>query len=195
VLVPTPAPAAQGPGLNELVLDWARGRYASPLICEIEGEPVRGLRRVLVTPGPRQVRPPVGSIVFVRMTVDEATRCFTDLGESAPNITGRVQIRLPGTSHHPDTARRDFASRLRRERGFDFDVPAGRLRLQEVGADPGEAREVDFEGGSARLSLVAPGSDAERLLGGLPDVRRLLLELESPDGTTVRLPLALVDER
>ena len=41
---------------NALALDWARGRYLSPVICETDGELVRGGRRLLITPGPRHAR-------------------------------------------------------------------------------------------------------------------------------------------
>jgi hypothetical protein len=185
---------APGPDLNDLVLDWARGRYASPLHCEMGGEPVRGLRRLLVTPGPPHIRPPVDVLVFVKLEVDEATRCFTELESRVPNIWGRVQIRLPGASH-PDTAVRDFSVMIRRKGGFDFDIPAGRLVLAPVGDAGGAPRNLDFQGGHARMSEVHPGTDAYRMLADLVPGRLVLLELETRDGERLELPLVRTDER
>ena len=44
--------AGAGPDLNALSLDWARGNYGAPLVCEVEGSPVRAVRRVLIAPVP-----------------------------------------------------------------------------------------------------------------------------------------------
>jgi hypothetical protein len=189
--------AAQGgiqPDLNELALDWARGRYASPLLCEIGGRSLRGLRRLLIAPGPRDARPPVARIVFVDLEPGEATRCFTDLGESAPNVTGSLQIRLPGHSRR-DTATRDFATALRRKGGFEFDVSDGQLRITEIGKEADGEHRVDFQGGHARLYPVAKGSDDARLLSEFKSPRKLSLELDAPDGTRLRLPVFMTDQR
>lgn len=185
---------AQGPDLNALVLDWARGRYASPLHCELEGRPVRGLRRLLVTPGPRDVRPPVDVIVFVKLEVDDASRCFTELESEVPNLWGRVQIRVPGTPH-PDTATRDFQVQIRRKGGFDFEIPAGQLLVQPIGDEGGAPRRMDFRGGRARMSEVKPGTDAFRLLDDMPPGRFVLLELETRDGERLELPVVRIDDR
>lgn len=182
-----------GPDLNDLALRWVRGRYASPIVCEIGGQPVRGLRRVVVTPGSRDARPPGGRIIFVDIDAGEAQRCVTALGDDAPNVVGRLEFYLPGRSR-PDTASRDFAIALRREGGFAYDVREGQLRIESVG-DGSAPRVVDFRGGQARIHQVRPATDAARLLGDLPSPRKLLLELEAPDGTKLRFPLALMAER
>ena len=46
-----------------------------------------------------------------------------------------------------------------------------------------------------RVSEVAPGSDAANRLSGLEGLRRLLLELEAPDGTVLRFPLLMTAAR
>lgn len=189
-----PAASAQQPDLNLLAIDWARGRYASPLFCEIDGEARRGLRRLLITPGPRHVRPPVGRIVFVKLEVEEATRCFTALGEPSPNIWGQLQIRVAGRSQ-PDTARRDFDAMLRRKDGFEFEVPEGRLQIQTVGKDAPPPRTLPLRGGRANLRFVMTGTDDSRLLDDLPGEREVELKIEAPGGEIVRLPLVLTDLR
>ena len=182
----------QGVDLNLLALDWARGRYLSPVICETGGELTRGGRRLLIAPGPRHSVPPVARILFSDLDVPGASRCFDDLGKPQPNVTGQVQIRLLGHSRS-DTARRDFKATLRRKNGFEFRIVSRKLRVQTVGQP--DSREVDFRGGDARLHLIPPGSDDARLLGDLRGLRKLTLELEAPDGTRLRFPLLMTDLR
>lgn len=188
---------AQGTGqptLAELALDWARGRFATPVICEFAGRPVRGIRRVLIGPGPARVQPPVDKIVFVDLDADDASRCFTELGGDSPNITGSIQIRLPG-NWRPELAARDFREQLRRKQGFEFDVPAGGLRIGKISQPPGPSRVVDFRGGSVSLRALDPGSDSERLLADFESPRKLLLELSARDGTKLSFPLYMTDLR
>ncbi len=168
--------------LNTLALGWTRGQYVAPLMCEIDGAPRRGGRRIVIGPGPRHARPPTNRIHFVSLQVEKAKRCFTEFGGEEFEVTGNLEIALPGRSR-PDTASREFSSALRRDRGFDFEVRSGVLQIQPVG--DGSPRAVDFRGGQARLREVAPGSDAARLLAEYPG-RQLTLELEAPDGTALR---------
>lgn len=191
---PAQVPGAAEPTLNVLALDWARGRFASPVICQIEDRPLRGIRRVLITPGPARVQPPVGRIVFVDLEVEEATRCFTELSGDVPNIVGSLQIRLPGPWRH-DSVRRDFEEQLRRKRGFEFDVESGGLRIQPVTRPASPVRGVDFRGGTAVLRQVEPNTDSERLLADFPSPRKLLLEISARDGTKLSFPLYMTDLR
>ncbi len=189
-LLPTAGDAQAGPegDLNALALQWARGRYASPLVCEFDGVPQRGLRRVVIDSGPRQLRPSVDRIVFVDLDAEKATRCFTELDPSVPNVLGSIDIRLTGHSR-PDTAAREFTIALRRKHGFEFDIIQGTLRFEQMRPDAPPPRTVDFAGGRARLHLVKPGSDVARLLSDFPSPRKLLLDLEAKAGERFRLPL------
>jgi hypothetical protein len=183
---------ANGPDLNLLALDWARGRYLSPVICETNDKLTRGGRRILIAPGPRHTVPPVVRILFSDLEVPDASRCFDDLGKSQPNVTGQVQVRLLGHSRS-DTATRDFKTALRRKSGFTFHISSGQLRIETVGQ--ADARTVLFRGGEARLHLIAPGSDEARMLGDLQGLRKLNLELEAPDGTLLQFPLFMTELR
>ncbi len=187
---------AQGaaPTLADLSLDWARGRFATPVICEFAGEPVRGIRRILIAPGPPHVQPPVGKLVFVDLDADDASRCFTDLGGESPNITGSVQIRLRG-KWRSETAERDFREQLRRKQGFEYEIPAGGLRVETVTEPASPSRVVDFRGGTVSLRVLDPGSDSERLLADFDSPRKLLLELSARDGTKFSFPLYMTDLR
>ena len=178
--------------LNALALDWSRGRYLSPVICETEGDFTRGGRRLLITPGPRHAVPLVNRILFSDLEVPDATRCFDELGREQPNVVGQLQFRHPGRSR-VDTAQRDFKAALRRDKGFEFRVTGGTLRIQTVGES--ESRDVAFRGGLARLHAIGPGSDDARALSDLVGLRTLLLELEAPDGTRLRLPLLMTELR
>lgn len=183
-----------GRTVADLALDWARGRFASPLICQFGDKPVRGIRRVLITPGPSHVRPAVDRIVFVDLDVDEASRCFAELKGDVPNVIGSVQIRLLGI-RTADTARRDFREQLRRKQGFEFGIVSGGLRIRPVSQPPSAGEGVDFRGGRASLRTIEPGSDSARLLADFDSPRKLLLELSATDGTKLSFPLYMTDLR
>jgi hypothetical protein len=190
-LLTSPSSAQQGGvDINMLALDWARGRYSAPLACLFDGEPVRGMRRVLVGPGSRNVRPPVGRLVFVDLEVEKAERCFTDFGEAAPNLKGSLQIRLPSISR-TDTAQHDFKAALRRDGGFDFDIVKGSLLVSQVGQTGQEPKPVDFRGGVASLRELAPGSDAARLLAEFASPRKLHLRISTRSGESFELDMLL----
>ena len=180
--------------MGELALDWAQGRFATPLICRFDGKPVRGLRRILILPGPAQVRPRVAKVVFVDLEVDDASRCFSELGGDTPNIIGSLQIRLPG-NRRGDTVQRDFRAQLRRKRGFDFDIVAGGLKIRPVVQPMRAAAVRDFRGGRVSLHELEPGSDRGRLLAQFASPRKLLLELSARDGTKFSFPLYMTDAR
>jgi len=175
--------------LNRMALDWARGQFASPVVCEVADEPVRALRRVLIAPGPSSERSASNRISFPDPEAEGATRCFSDLGEEEPLVKGFVVVTLPGASR-PDLARVDFQNALRRDGGFRFDVLRGRLEVQGwSGPEAGQARPVDFGGGTATLRRVQPGSDLDRRLREYRSPRKLALTLEAPDGTRLAFPL------
>lgn len=176
--------------LNALSLDWARGAYLSPVICATGDELVRGGRKVEIAPGPRHRRPPVGRLELHDLEVETADRCFDELGRPQPNVIGALEFRHPGRSR-PDTASRDFRTALKRDRGFEYHVARGRLRIVTVGGD--DEREVDFRGGVVRLHEVGRGSDEARVLGDLVGLRKLLLELESPGGERLQMPLLMTE--
>lgn len=187
------APAAAqigGPGdspdLNDLALLWARGEFASPLLCEIDGEPERGARRLLISSHPRGGLRGADRLRIFPLDV-EAERCFSSLGAEEPDVEGTLAFALNGRSR-PDTARRDFMATLKRERGFEFDIREGRLRVTQVGSGE-EPRVVDFAGGTLHLRHVPPGSDTERRLAEFRAKRKLLLTLEAEDGTELVFPL------
>jgi len=191
-----PAAHAQGPerDFNAMALEWSRGRWASPVLCEIGGEPVRGVRRVLVAPGPRQASPAVNQLIFRPLEADEASRCFTSLGAVAPDVSGTLRFRHERRVN-ADAVEREFKAALRREDGFDFRIVAGTLRIVTVGEPASGPREVDFAGGRARFREVAPRSDTAKLLVDFESPRKLSLELEANDGTRLELPLALAGLR
>ena len=172
--------------LNELALRWTRGDWASPLVCEHDGRARRGLRRVLVTAGPRD-RPPLSNkLSFVALKLPGGARCYTDTGEDQPDVAGSLVYHLEGISR-PDLATRQFQETLEREGGFRFDVRAGVLQVGE--------RKVDFAGGTARFEPVRRGSDAWRRLQDLEGPHKLALVLEAGDGTRLAFDLVQAGAR
>ena len=182
------SPSGLGPGLNELALEWIRGEYRAPLICEIDGVPYRALRRVLVSPGPREARTPMNRLALFDLEAPEGTRCHDETGVEQPNAIGSLALVLDARSR-PDTALRDFDLALRKEGGFEFQIRAGRLRLGSPGEAASALRGVDFSGGTADIRKVERGSDAFRRLADFGQRRKLSLVLEAPDGTRLSLDL------
>jgi hypothetical protein len=179
-----------GPDLVDLALAWARGEYRAPLVCEFEGRPRRGLRRVAITDGPERSERRLDRITFFDLEAEGASRCFSDLGGDEPNLLGSLEVGLEARSR-PDTARRDFDAELRRNGGFEYRIERGRLRIRSVAGAPEDGREVDFAGGKAELRVVKAGSDSARLLADFQTRRKLRLALEARDET--RLVLHLVE--
>lgn len=186
------AQSGRQPDLSDLVHVWARGRYSSPIVCQVEGEPRRALRRLVVQPlGPEATQPGV-RLLFPDPEAPGATRCFSELGPEEPRVEGSLVLAHEGRSR-PDTAQHDFQSTLRRDGGFELVIRAGRLQVK--GWDGATARDVDFAKGTARLRSVRPGADEARILAQYPAARALVLELEATDGTRLVFPMVQLLER
>ncbi len=194
ILLPATATGQSPPDLNALVIEWARGHYASPVLCEVAGNTIRGIRRILVTPETSARRERVTAVRFIDMQVDDASRCFNTVGQSIPNVVGVVRMRLPGRPH-PETAARDFKLAIRRDRGFEFEIVDGALRLDVVGTTPASTRTVDFRGGRAWLRVVFPATDAARELAEFRSPRKVLLELQAKDTTRLSFPIFIAAPR
>jgi hypothetical protein len=190
-----PPCAAQtaAPDLGRLVLEWARGDFRSPLVCEIDGAPRLGLRRVTIAPGPPTLERPAAHLRFFDLEVPDGTRCGTETEKEVPNAIGTLALAHRGRSR-PDTAAHDFAATLRREGGFEFEIVSGRLDLQPA-HDPAASRRVDFRGGRAYLAEVKRGTDAWRRLAEYPVLRKRTLRVEAPDGSSLALDLVELPPR
>jgi len=190
----SPQAGGAGPDINTLALEWARGQYRAPMVCDFEGGPQRVLRRVLIAPGPIGELPIQDRIEFPDPEAPGAKRCFSELGSDEPFVAGRLSLTMRERPR-PDTASHDFEQTMRHEHGFEFEVVAGRLKLGRFGAADDPPKEIDFSHGKAKLRLVEPGSDAARLLSEFQGLPGFTLELTSPDGTHVMFYLARVSER
>lgn len=190
------AAAAGDLDLNLLALQWARGQFGSPVVCDVDGSPLRALRRVLVAPVPATESGPVPAarIQFPDPEAPGATRCFSELGAEEPLVEGAVTISLPGRSR-PDTARYDFDAAMRRDGGFRYEIRSGSLRVKGWGPDAGAARAIEFTGGHAWIRNVRSGSDPERLLRSFSSPRKLTLDLEAPGGETLHFPMFQIGVR
>lgn len=163
--------------LGDYVLLWASGPYTAPAICELPGGPRRVARTLQIRP-PRNPHPgALHRLTIQPMGVGDA-HCTNDLGKPEPEIVGFATLRYTGPEH-TDTARHDFEQALRRERGFDFALEQGELK---VGVGDAQTR-VDLKGGTLRISLVPPGSDAARMLGDVGGLAKRILEIRARDGT------------
>jgi hypothetical protein len=178
---------AAGPGaaqelrdLNDLARAWTYGEWATPLVCELGGEPRRGLRRILVGPASRDLVPRSNKLVFEPLRLPPGAGCTIDTGERQPDVAGALVFYLEGHSR-PDISDHDFQEAIQREGGFEFKVTRGTLQVDQ--------QPVDFASGRARFALARPGSDAWRRLQDLPGPRKVVLTLEAKDGTTLSFDL------
>jgi len=187
-LIPFAASPQAEPTLNDLVAQWSRGSFRSPLMCEVEGELLRGVRRVLIRTEKFASNDPQTSLELIDLDPGQATRCMDATGRQVPNLSGKLQLRRDG-HRHPETARRDFKRALKQDKAFEFRIVSGNLRVQAVALPPAESRLLDFQGGRARLSLLFPATDAARALKDFPSGRKLVLTLESRSGEVFVLPL------
>jgi hypothetical protein len=192
-LAPRSAAQTAAPDLGRLALEWARGDFRSPLVCEIDGAPRLGLRRVTIAPGPPSLERPAAHVRFFDLEVPDGTRCGTETEKEVPNVIGTLALAHRGRSR-PDTAMHDFASTLRREGGFEYEIVSGQLDLQPA-HDPAAVRRVDFRGGRAFLGEVKRGTDAWRRLAEYPVPRKLTLRVEAPDGSSLALDLVELPPR
>ncbi len=193
-LLPAPTFARGAPDVVDYVLTWLRGGWRSPLLCTFEGQPVQGIRRVVISPGPPQSERRVARVTFSPLEARDAERCRSILGGEAPNLIGTVLVTYVQKRQRSDTPRRDF-DLLRREGRFDLEIVSGRLRMGSAQEAPADLPEVEFTGGRAEVGEILPNSDTARLLLDFGSLRRLWLALEAPDGTRIELPLVLFEGR
>lgn len=182
-----------GVSLNDLVIEWMSGEYATPLLCTLDGEPKRGLRRILITPARRRTQYREAIVRFADLEAGGAVRCFSEIGGHAPNIIGDLTVRHP-TTRARDSAMRDFKAELKRKRGFELDIVSGRLEMTKVGG-AGAGETLDLRGGKLRIHILRNGSDAMRLLQDLPSPRKVMIEVESSVGRRLAFPASLARPR
>ncbi len=179
---------AQSPGmpgapidLNLLALDWARGQFRAPMICQVDGAARQVLRPVVIAPGTLGASPPQNRIQFPDSDAPGVAHCTSETGTPEPRVGGALIITIRGRSR-PDTVQRDFDVTMKRDHGFEYEILSGKLRIAVFGEPDAPAREVDFTGGKASFRLVELGSDAERILADFPGRQGYTLELSAPEG-------------
>lgn len=178
----------------DIALAWARGGYASPVVCRFPDGAKRGLRRVIVAPGPATSEQRVDRMQFMDLAAGGAERCTDELGGDEPNIVGVLYVTHVPRRPNSDTAERDFKKDV--ERGpIAYQVVHGRLRIGSAGSAVDALPEVDFAGAKMQLATIAKTSDDARRLADLPGGRQLRLEIEPKSGPRIALPLVEVERR
>ena len=183
-----------GPDTVDLALAWARGGYASPVICRFGDKVERGIRRIVISPGPRSVERRVDRVNFVDLGASGGTRCHDELGVEEQNVVGTLLIAYTAKRPRSDTPQRDLEQELK-SGPLTFDIVGGKLRLGAATQAAESLPEVDFEGGKLRLGMVERGSDDARRLSDFASERRLRLEAEARDGTRFAMPLVEYERR
>lgn len=189
------AQSRRGPDVVDIALAWARGGFASPVVCRFaELGARRGLRRVIIAAGPRTSEQRVDRVQFVDLDAKGAERCTDELGMDEPNVVGTIYVTHMSKRPNSDTPERDFQKDV--ERGpIVFEVTRGRLGIGAPGGEISALRDVDFAGAKLTLAPIKPGSDDARSIADLPGTRQLKLDVEAKDGTRVALPLVEVERR
>jgi hypothetical protein len=179
---------------TDLALAWARGGFASSVVCRFQGGAKRGLRRVIIAEGPATSEERVDRIQFVDLGADGADGCVDELGADEPNVIGAIYVTHKTRRPNSDTAERDFKHDV--EHGpIPFDVVRGRLRVGRAGGATDTLKDVDFAGAKMTLEKIQPGSDEARVIADLPGGRQLRLAIDAKDGTHLALPLVEMEKR
>jgi len=183
-----------GPDAVDFALAWARGGFGSPVVCRFGEKAERGLRRVLVEPGPRTSEQRVVRVRFLDLGAAGAERCTDELGADEPNVAGTIYVTYDPRRPRSDTPERDFQLDL--ERGpIEYEIVRGLLRVGPGGKPPAELSDTDFAGGTLRLSKVKPGSDDARRIADLPGPRSLKLEVAAKSGASFAFPVVELEPR
>jgi hypothetical protein len=183
-----------GPDTADLALAWARGGFASPVICRFGDEVKRGLRRVVIAPGPRSAARRVDRVTFVDLGAAGATRCHDELGTEEKNVVATLIISYTPKRPRSDTPQRDLEQELK-SGPLRFDIVSGKLRVGDATQAAESLPESEFEGGHFLLGMIKRGSDDARRLGDFASERLLRLEIEPRDGPALRMPLAEYERR
>ena len=188
------AQPAHEPDATDIALAWARGSFASPVVCRFGESAQRGLRRIVVTAGPKTSEERVDRVQFVDLGAEAAARCSGELGGEEPNVVGTLYVTHVSLRPRSDTPERDFKHDL--EHGpIRFQIVHGRLRVGAAGREASELPDVDFAGGTLDLAPIRAGSDDARRIADLPGIRQLRLDLAAKDGTRFGLPLVELEQR
>jgi hypothetical protein len=183
-----------GPDAIDFALAWARGGFASPVVCRFADRAQRGLRRVVITPGPRTSELRVNRVQFFDLEATGAERCHDELGGDEPNVIGSLYVTYTARRPRSDTPERDLKQDL--ERGsLEFEIVRGRLRIGPPAEPAAAPRDVDFAGGKLSLGPIATGSDDARRVADVPGSREVRLVAEAKDGTRVAIPLVEMEPR
>jgi hypothetical protein len=183
-----------GPDAVDFALAWARGGFASPVVCRFADRVQRGLRRVVVAPGPRTSELRVNRVQFFDLEATGAERCHDELGADEPNVVGTLFFTYTARRPRSDTPERDLKQDL--ERGpLAFEIVRGRLRIGPPAEPPAALRDVDFAGGKLTLGPIAANSDDAKRVADVPGSREVRLVAEARDGTVVAIPLVEMEQR
>jgi len=192
--IPGRAQPRSAPDETDLALGWARGVFASPVVCRFPDGAKRGLRRVIVAPGPATSEERVDRIQFVDLGADGADGCVDELGGDEPNVVGAIYVTHKQRRPNSDTAERDFKHDV--EHGpIAFEVVRGKLRVGRAGGAVDTLKDVEFAGAKMTLETIRAGSDDARQIADLPGIRQLRLAIDAKDGTHLALPLVEVEKR
>ena len=183
LLLPIASAAQEGVpgGMSTLALLWAQGEYRAPMICEIEGQPMRALRRIRIKTDPRSATRALDRLVFFDIEAPLGTRCYGEAGNAQPNVIGALILIHEGRQD-PDTAKYDFDGELRRDGGFEFRISSGHLRIGAPGAALTSLETVNLKDGSVAVEAVRRGSDAFRRLAEFGPRDKRVMRLHAPDG-------------
>jgi hypothetical protein len=182
------------PDETDLALGWARGGFTSAVVCRFPDGAKRGLRRVIIAPGPATSEERVDRIQFIDLGAAGADGCVDELGGDEPNVVGAIYVTHKTRRPNSDTAERDFKHDV--EHGpIPFDVVRGMLRVGRAGAAVETLKDVDFAGAKMTLETIRAGSDDARRIADLPGTRQLRLAIDAKDGTRLALPLVEVERR
>lgn len=177
---------AQEPKIDEThaTLNWIVGRWRMPVTCvRADGSRVHIEEAVVFRPAPEDADGRTLRATFFGIDVADAVRCYNLIEKNVPDRRG-VLI-LTYLSHgRPDIGLANLRKNLAEQRALTYSIRRGTLQVRQLGSDAAPERlELAGSGTDLTVSLIAPGSDGDKLLGPLAkksgdaSLRRLRFEL------------------
>jgi hypothetical protein len=175
-----------------LALNWLSGRFLIPVTCvKTDGSRVHLEEAVVIRGTQQRGSEPSLRATFFGIDVADVSHCYNLAEPRVPDRRGVVYLTY--RSHRrADLGTADFRRALRDGR-LRYAIEGGQLQERVLGGNATEPRVVTFDGRDVELivSLVKPGSDADKLLRhhtpitpapeGQRAPRRLTFQIEGPE--------------
>jgi hypothetical protein len=180
---------------DQLALAFIAGRYATPITCKkTDGSVLELEDSILMKEAPDAGGGNAVKVTFFGVDVPDLAYCYNLVERRVLDRRGSIFIHFRAHKR-ADMGVSDFR-RAMNAGPLTYNAHRGELRVRGIGteADAGEAREVPFDGGDAKLvvSAIQNGTDGAKLLADYdertgnapsPNRRRFMFQFTAKDGS------------